>query len=638
MVAAVAMALAAALAQAAGNSGDEKSLLNDAEMWGRVCDAAERHYNATAADDRLVKLYRHGHQGVFNKDLIADNPNPDFGNVHANLTFAHVNVQRAELAPHQPTITIEPRDNEGGANPGFQQLVQLGVVPSIDAAKRIYADALEDMMNHSYERCSTHEENSWIVQDILTRDMGVTLESFDTARKLDRSDRLMKHEVYVDIHARTTIRQAGYVVHTVNMPFYQAEEFFKPWGIRIEKPNFSLSQDKLERPGADSDLKGENDLFRFQQCWVKLGDKRVLKFRDPVSKQFIAELPVWPCGKLEVDDFPFSFAWFNALGVSFGDAFSELRVIDALRASYERLIRYFDDKTFKSLAPLVLVDESLSPDDIKAMKESRTMDIRRVKLMGNAARDYFALVDLQSPNGPAMEVALMLKQLADEICGLDEILRGALGREGMTAKEASIRDDQSKSRTGLKIKALDRFFNQQLRHRVQICRQRVPIETVQRVCGDLAAMVWQVMAGSLDDLLSEFSVQVGAGSASQNAKRERIDRAERMRQAGHQENQARIAMGMPPKIDTLELLLQQAREDDYRNPERFLLPDPAPPEQLAANSAIPQVGQASPSPGTPAAEAAGGGGAAPVPVAAAQAAPAPNGAAPAAVNIPQGVA
>lgn len=596
----------------------------DPAIWDRVGDCAFTEYTGGKKYEKFVQQYKQG----FLQNEMSGNARPNegaTGRVQANLTFAHVNVNKAEVFAHEPMLEVEPLDNQGGANPQFEQLVQLGVVESVDDAKRTFADALEDMLTHSYRRCNTNEENAWAIFDCITRGMGVTMESLDSDRQLDRTDRIFRHELHVDPFCRNSIRGGRYAVHTTVKPFHEAYDWLeakcKFYGIKMPelKPNFSLAEEQsaLEQDRARdfASTTGVADCLMFQQMWIRDRDKRVLKIRDPKTKQILLTMPEWPTGRLEVDDFPFSSCIFHAQGVRFNDAFSELEVIEGLRAAYERFVMFLDEKTVRAMAPVLLIDDTVSPEDIKKIKDSKVMEILTVKNLGGQVNKLFSTIDFHTSNNITIETAVMLKQLADEITGLDEILRGAFGHDGMTAREAAIRDEQSKSRTGLKVRAIDTFFNTQARHRAQICRQRVPLETVEKVCGTKARIVWSVVAGSLDDLLSEYSIGVAAGSSSQRAKQERIDRAERLRQSGHEENAAAISVGQPPPVDTLQVWLEEARSDGYRNPERLLAPPPAPPPQQMQQQPAPSPNPAAGPAGagvaaTPAAPAAGPAGAA----------------------------
>lgn len=560
-------------------------------IWNRVGEAAEKFYMETAADDTFVRQYRYGIP-----DAVQENAKKYRGlgpsylqKAYANLTFNHINMMRAELIGTRPQIQIDPRDQESSDNKNLIALVEMGIISDVADGKRTYASTIETLMEHSYSITRTQEENQWVVQDIFTRGLGWTKETFDFERGLDRSDRIPRHEIFVDPHARTSPRQGSYIVHTVSMPMPVAKRYFNPERIKgfaregwILKANASLNDNpSLKKNGRAEDkmLMDEKDCFKVQEIWIKDGDKRYLKYRDPINKDIFITLPFWPgTNRLATDDFPFSYCRFYAVGDTFNDSFSELEAIQMLRMAYERLVQFFDDKTFKSLAPLILLDKSLlSEEDIAAIKRGDTYDIRMIDMeQGRSMGDIVKLVDFQLPNGPAAEQAQYVKQLADEICGIDELMRAGASRTDMTAREAMIREAQSKSRTAMKIAYLDQFFTDQLQHRVQIARERIDPEIILKLCGAKAYEVWKVMTvGGLEDLLNEYTVQIDAGSASMIQKMDKMQRYQNLRAGMHEENAASVGFGGPVIYDTVEALDQMARLDGFKNIDRLKVPPPS---------------------------------------------------------------
>jgi len=613
-------------------AGPVLRLPDDNRALDRICDAASRHFKECQEQtEQLVDEYRYGYHGGPDKGKDSKTEKPT-GNerVQANLTFSHVNVQRAELYTYEPGIEVDPRDMAGAADDSFSVLVRLGVFASIDEAKRAYADAMEDMLKHTYHRGSTQEENEAAVFDAQTRGLGITKESFDPLRGMDRSDRLWRHEVYFDPHARHSMRQCGYVIHTCTKPIWEARDFFDAQGITKINPNYAMRDSKgLDGRGHCSpEDDSDKDLYRFHEMWLRDSDKRWLIYKDAITKKTLLKRP-WPF-ELEIDDFPFSTLAFNRQYVNLRDSFSELEVIATLRRAYDRLVRFLDEQTHRSIAKKILVDAGIDPQVLEKIKNSKTMEIIECKTLGKGLANVVQVLDLNTPNDVTAQTAVFLKQLADEITGLDEIIRGASARDDVTATEADIRENNAQRRSAVRAIMLDRFLITQCRHRAQIGRQLITPDLVRKVAGDKAALLWSLEASSAEDFVAQYTVGIAAGSTGQRARREKLDRMERLRQAGHQENQALIGTGRPPAVDTLQIMREQAREDNIRNVDRFMLPG------AQAPMAVPGVPPGPFPPGAPgAAPQLAGPGAVPAPGApAAPPAPAPN---PATPTTPTGV-
>lgn len=550
-------------------------LADDAAAIDRILDAADRHYkDEQERSERLVNEYRYGyHEGADNKN-VTPKSGKDSSNdrVQANLTFAHINIQRAELYTYEPGIQVDPEDIAGATEKSFEVLVQLGIYDSIDHARRDFADALEAELEHSFQRGKTQEENEAAVFDAQARGMGVTKESFDPGRGLDRSDRLWRHEVYFDPHARNSIRQCQYVVQTCIDPIWKARDFFAAKGVTGIEPNHSMAEGEgLQAAAMEGDgSSAEKDCYKYFEIWINDGGRRTLIYKEGITKRELTRGP-WPF-QLEVDDFPYSLCVFNRQYVNLQDAFSELEVIATLRRAYDRLVRFLDEQTHRSIAKKILVDAQQDPEVIEKLKTGKTMEVVAVKTLGKALDSFVQVLDLNTPNDATMETAQFIKQLADEITGLDEIIRGASSRTDVTATEADIRENNAQRRSAVRAIELDRFLISQLQHRSQIARQLVQPDKIALIAGQKAAMLWSLHAADAEDFVCSYSVTVASGSTGQRARREKLNQLERLRQAGHEENQARISIGLPPAVDTLTIMLEAARADNNRNVDRFLLP------------------------------------------------------------------
>lgn len=575
-------------------------LADDLGRWQRVVDSAEKHFDTEVKRcSKFVKDYRGSHY----TDVRSGDENSE-DNLTANFIFPGVNIAKALLVTNSPTFEIDPRDGSGASDKHFGPLVQMGLYPNTDAARRDFADALEDVLTHSYERCHSHDENEAALFDALTRGMGITKESFDVRRGLNRVDCIKRHELYIDPNARHTIRQAQWVCHLITKPIEEARDFFATLGVppaSIE-PNYQLSDGK----GYEADLtkrlsqaeSGEKDQYRFYEIWLKDGDDRTCLYLAWSTKRLITRRP-WPF-RLEIDDFPFSILAFNKQYVQLKDAFSELEVVDGLRKSQERMIRFFDKTTNRSIAKKMLFDNKMSTEAIELLKNPDDFQFVPIDTKGRGLDGWFKLVEFNSKDEISVDKADKLKSYIDEITGQDEMLRGGSDGKDMTATESEIRDTNNQLRTGLRVKAYDNFMTNQASHGVQIIRQLGDPEKVRAIAGDKAAMLWQLHAADPEDFLCEYTVGVAAGSTGQRAKRERMDRFSRFRQSANEENQNAMQSGKPPIWDTDQIMVEMVREDNVRNPDRFRFPPAPPPQPMMAGPGgpPPMPGQApAPQPG-----------------------------------------
>jgi len=551
-------------------------MADDPEAVQRICDAAEKEYrregDANApTGGKYVTEFRYG---GFNANL-KDNDDKEDGKIHVNRVFPHVNTVRGELFQHTPDIQVDPVDGQSAADETFAPLVQMGLVKNVDEAKRAFADGMEELLKYGYTCANTQKENEVCLQDAQLRGMGITKESWDPAKGVSRSDAIKRHELSVDPHCRHALRQSRYLVHTCVLPFDVARDFFEPKGVQLGDPNFKLQ----ESPGLDGDRAKESetaddkDCFKFHEVWFKDRERRILIYRDAVKKTTLQKTS-WPW-QLQADQFGFTDLAFHRQNVVFKDAFSEIEVIHSLNKAYEKLVRFLDDQTNRAMAKQILYKAGLDPDALENIKKNKPMNFTPIRNFNEDLSRAMYVLDLNSPNDPTIEHLVALKHLADEIVGLDEILRGGQPSRGSdpTATEMDIRASQGERRTGLKVNAIDGFLNEQVMHRALIELSLQTPEKIKQLAGASSALAWSVYAQSPERFSTEYTVKIAGGSTGRRSKREELDRLERMRKGGNEENAVLMSRGMPPKFDTSEILMEQARKDGNRNAERFLFPE-----------------------------------------------------------------
>ncbi len=573
----------------AGNSKlntQNSKLATDLPRWQRVVEDAERHSDQVIKKtDKFVKEYRQGH---FPDNQTAENSED---NVSANFTFAYVNMWLALLHSQAPAYEVDPRDDAGNEDARLKLLTLINpenpgappYFPSVIEARRAFAEAVETVSEFAYEACNMRDENEAALVNAFTRGMGVTKESWDEKRGFARIDALKRYEVYVDPHARHTIRQAAFVVHIVMKPIDEARAFFAPKGLTSIEPNYTLSEQKGLRGDIakkDASNAEEKDIFRFYEIWLKDGEERTILYMEWLSKRLLHVEP-WPF-TLENDDFPFSFLTFSRQFESFDDAFSDLEVVDGLRKCTEEMIRFHKTSIKRGIAKKIIYDKALFGDQeaLDKLLSSRDMEALGLQLNGRPIEQFIKVLELNSKTDPSMELGKSLKDITDEITGMSELIRGQAqqGAQGgqITATEASILSANQNLRTGLRVKKFDAFQANQLSHCVHINRQLMNPETVAKIAGKPAAWLWMLDGNNPDDFRCDYTLGVAAGSSGQLARQERANRFNRFRNVALNDNQVAGHPIWDVPVITEELI----REDNVRNPDRFKAPPPPPMPML----------------------------------------------------------
>ena len=545
-----------------------------ADDWGRwrgIRTAAETHSIKVQKEwDKYVRLFR---DGEFNRE-----PGDKSMKVSANFTFSYITMMMAMLYAESPSIEVEPRDDVSGpADQAFLPLIQVGLFPSPAEAKVRFADVIERQLTHSYDETSSHRHNLAALFDLLVRGMGVTKESWDETRGLDRCDAIRRDELYLDPNARFIIQQAKYALHVNVMQVDDARAFFEARGVspRFIEPNHDLTDgDTLRAQRVKESVSTEKakDYFKFYEAWWKDGDARRLDYLPYKSDGWITRME-WPF-ELDADDFPFTLWVFHQQYASVNDAFSDRHVVDPLRQVIEEVMEFAHKQTRRSMAKKVLVDKSaLGPEmaELNELMDPETMKFVPLDAKNKSLGDLVHLLDFNSAVDPSVDLATVFKQAREEVEGLDELLRGMADKK-MTAEEASIREKYGSQRTGFKQRQVDAALTTQCRHRAMIARQLVAPETVASVAGMDAALLWQLYAGNPQDLVSEFSIGIAAGSTGERAKQKRMERMERMYQRAVGENQAALSIGMIPPYDTQKMAEDIWREDGIRRPDKYRTP------------------------------------------------------------------
>ena len=548
----------------------EKTVQITKSRWESILRAADEQGERSRKDnDKFVRQYKDGTLRGGKYDTGGGQGN--IGTM-ANRGFSYVNVMMAILYSQSPNIDVQPRGF--GAVPAMPLIAQLQLAPNDEVARQMFADCLRQVMAYSYDETRSGVQNkAWLFEGIV-RGLGYAKVGWDAARGLDTTDTLRRDEVYADPHARTHLSQGRYVIHTAILPIEQARVFFAAMGVPEIEPNYKFTEGEgitgtMARQEAPSQ---DLDCYKFQEAWAKEEDGRhALRYYDGKTKELLLDTS-WPF-VLEGEDFPFIPLHFNSQHNYVNDAFSDLYEIEDLRRVYEEMVEYQSRHVKRSIAKKVVVDESVfDPDKQKQLMNPRDMEFVAVKIPpGKSLADCFSLIEFNSETDTAQEMRDQFKETADEITGMDEVIRGGTQRK-FTATQSEIADEYAKLRIGRRQNQVDDALTTQIRMRAQIARQLMDPEKVAKIAGLKAKMLWTLMAGDIEDLTSEYSIGIQAGSAGQKAKAERISRFMRMFDRGIVLNQQ-----SGYAVVNLPMLWEDIfRADDERVPEKYILPPPPP--------------------------------------------------------------
>lgn len=536
--------------------------VNDEERIRAIIRAAESHaIQEQNRWDKYVKLFRDGH--------FDGKPGEPTVRVTANMTFAYISMMMAMLYASNPSVEVEPREDVSGPSDAqLNVLVQMGVIPSLADGRVLFAEALERVLEYSYEEGRSKIHNQSVLFETLTRGMGISKESFDDDRGLDRCDSLRRDEVYIDPHARYDLSQGFYVVQTCILPIEQARAFFAKKGVTqgIE-PNMEIGNTtglaSEEAKTKVASIGGVKDLFKFYEIWTRDGKERRLDYRAYQKDEYIHR-DSWPFG-LDSDEFPYSILVFHNQFGTISDAFSDRHTVDGLRTLVEDVIEFGHKHTRRSIAKKIMYDKgAIDPATLDKIMSSKDMLPIGVDLKNKGLNDVLKLVEFNSGSDASMEMAQTFRELMQDIDGQAELKR--IADTDMTATQADILEKYGQVRLAKRQRSVDDFLTQQCRHRAQIVRQLIPPEKVARICGERAGLLWRVLASDPEDLVSEYSIGISAGSTGERAKQKKLERMERGYNRAAAINQAMMA----PVYDLVRINNEIWKEDGERRPEKYL--------------------------------------------------------------------
>lgn len=539
----------------------------DATRWRLILSKADAHCEAEQRMwDKFAKLYKDG-----SFELDADSNTK--GGVSANITFAYVNMKVALLMAQAPTIEVEARETDCG-NQSFGPLIQAGLFESDEEARRQFAEALEMSLAYTYEEAKSAVHNAAILFDATVKGLGISKESYDPIRGIDRIDRVRRCDFFVDPFARYDLSQAQYVVETCMMPIDKAREFFTGMGVDSEKvqPNWMLA----DGTDLDADFARRNqdtskfDTFKFYEIWHKDGQNRTILYVAKDKASLLHERE-WPF-QLDVDEFPYTFLAFNQQYTACKDAFTELYTVEGMRQLYEDTVEFINRHTRRVLAKKILLNGAVwTPDKIEQFKNAKDTEVITLGDGDTPIEDLtqsYNIVDLNTPADGDVRCVEMAKAIYDEVLGQDELVRGAETKEKMTATEAGIKDENSKLRTGRAQKQIDAFLASQTKHRCMIQRQLLQPDKVACIIGREKALLWAAYAGNSEDLVAEYSIGIQAGSTGERAQQQKFDDLTQFMMMANNVNASMQA----PVYNLVKISLDIARAKNFRRPQKYLNP------------------------------------------------------------------
>lgn len=554
-------------------AAEETAPTFDPQRWKLILQKADAHADAEQrAWDKFARLYK---DGAFELDA---NSNANAG-VSANITFAYVNMKIALLLAQAPTIEVEARETDCEEK-YFAPLVAAGMFESPEDARRSFAEALEISLGYTYEEAKTAVHNSAILFDATVKGLGISKESYDPIRGIDRVDRVRRCDLFVDPFARYDLSQAQYVVETCMMPIDKARAFFGGQGVGPEKieANWMLA----DGTGLDSEFAQKNndtskfDTYKFYEIWHKdpeQGRKIIYVGKD--KQTFITERE-WPF-ELDVDEFPYTLLAFNQQYTAVKDSFTELYTVEGMRQLYEDTVEFIHRHTRRVLAKKILVSGAVwSADKIEQLKNPKDAEIITLGDGDTPVEDLtksYNIVDMNATSDGDGKCLALAKSIYDEILGQDEMVRGAETQEKMTATEAGIKDENSKLRTGRAQKQIDQFLATQTKHRASIQRQLLQPDKVVCIVGRQKAQLWMAYAGNAEDLAAQYSIGIQAGSTGERAIQQKFEDLTAFFALASEVNKASGAMpGMPQPYDLIKISQDVARAKNFRRPQKYLTP------------------------------------------------------------------
>jgi hypothetical protein len=530
----------------------------DKKFWNNVIAQAKKQAKKDA-DTSLyyINLYKNGQ---FQQGQGAS----------ANHTFADVSLLMASMYARDPQIEVKP-ENLGDIE-HFDALIQAGAFAERADAQEYYADTIERVESFVYRETRTAQHMNAALFLALTPGLAVGKVSFDIEAQCSRVDILMREELFIDPEARYDLSQAEYVCQCSTMSIERAKEFFKSIGCPMAdklEANFRLAEadGALGKMAKDNepDSDGKPNYFRFYEIWHKAGAERKIYYRHYDKDEFIHTCD-WPY-VLAKDAFPYAVLAFNQQYTQVQDAFTDLHVVNALREAYEKGVEFYRSHIMRSIASKIIYDNTLiKKEDEESLADPKDMKFIGMALGGRNVNEAIQKLNLTDGAQDVINMIGSIKAIKDEVIGINDARRGAQGRK-VSATQFQGEDKYGQTRIDKKQKLFDEFIEDIIMKRTQIDLQLMPVEKVRRIAGMMAAMVWSLYAGDVEELRCQYSIGITAGSTGEQAKQDQIQRFQKMFDMGNAVNQTQ----QMPVVDIVKVYKKILELEGIAHPERFFL-------------------------------------------------------------------
>jgi hypothetical protein len=529
----------------------------NSKYWNNVIGKAKEQAKRDADNSkRYINLFK---DGQFKSNEGAS----------ANHTFADVSLLMAAMYARDPSLEVKP-ENLGDLD-YFDALVGT-LFTDRSEAQEYYADVIERVESFTYRetRSSVHMNAALFMA--LVPGAGVAKTTFDPNLQCARTDILMREEIFVDPEARYDLCQAEYVVQVCTLPIERAKEFFRSVGCPTAdtlEANYRLSETDgmigvmARRNEPDSD--GKPNYLRFYEIWHKDGEERKIYYRHYDKEEWIHQRD-WPF-VLGKDAFPFDLLLFNQQYVQVNDAFTDLHVINGLREAYEKGVEFYRSHVMRCVASKVIYDNTLiKEEDARDLANKQDMKFIGMALGGRDVSSAVQKLNFTEDANSVIELVNSIKNIKDEVIGINDTRRGVEGKK-LSATQAQLQDNYGKTRIDKKQKIFDEFIESVILKRTQIDLQLMPVEKVARIAGQLAATVWSLYAGDVEELQCQYSIGIAAGSTGEQAKQKHIERLQKAFDMGNALNQTQPM----PVVDLVKIFKHIMEAEGLPHPERFFL-------------------------------------------------------------------
>ena len=382
-------------------------------------------------------------------------------------------------------------------------------------------------------------------------------------------ERVSPFDILVDPDA-TNMSNIKWIAQRITMPLEEAKKN-EAW----DKQARAQLQGAVQRRSDDSD--------NYSARYEAMVDKEefsvvVYEYYDMLAQEMCV-VPEKGCGdKLLLSPQPFPFAFGQPFmmmrNYTVPENFYPLGDVECIESMQDELniarsAMLSENKKHRS--KYIGNKEALTTDAIASVKSSNDGEVILVERDNYDNLQTDVLVPLaQTPiQGDLYQMSQIIVDDINNISGVSEYARGTLPEGRRTATEASMIQDASNSRQADKLGIVERFISDAAQKVVQLAQQYLTTDSVVRIAGQDAAMLW--MPYSWEDIQGEYDFEVEAGSTQPQNESFRRESAMQLLQTMAPFAQAGI-------INPFELVRYTLKNGfGIKNPEEFMMPNPLDP-------------------------------------------------------------